>query len=191
MKVLYIHIRLDTKKIFYVGIGTKQRAYSKHNRNNIWKKITKKTKYIVKILKENLTPNKAKKLEIKLISKYGKLCDKTGILANITDGGDNINSNSYISKKISNSLKGRKLTKKHKQNISKAHRNKKLSYKTKEKIKLALENKNPNSRKVINTNNGKIYKSIRKASVHSKYSYSALRAMLNGQNINKSNFIKI
>ena len=61
---LYRHIRLDTGKPFYIGVGTKlnkfnsykqiyQRALSKHGRNNIWKKIVAKSQYEVEILLES------------------------------------------------------------------------------------------------------------------------------------------
>ena len=54
---VYRHRRLDTNKIFYVGISkTKnfKRAYSKNNRNIHWKRIVNKTDYNVEILKSNL-----------------------------------------------------------------------------------------------------------------------------------------
>ena len=60
---LYAHTRLDKNEVFYIGIGTKHkifygitneyaRAYSK-TRNNIWHKITKKTKYTIEIILES------------------------------------------------------------------------------------------------------------------------------------------
>lgn len=96
---VYIHIRDDTGKIFYVGIGKQKiantykiihyRAYCRQGRNRIWKSITNKTNYQVKIILDEVSEEHAKKTEISLISKHGKI-KNGGILSNITDGGDNI-----------------------------------------------------------------------------------------------------
>jgi hypothetical protein len=88
---LYRHIRLDKNEPFYIGIGTSKyynRARSKKDRNNIWKKIVNKTDYEIEILFDNLTLEKAKEKEIEFIKLYGRINKKTGVLANLTDGGD-------------------------------------------------------------------------------------------------------
>lgn len=93
---LYIHVRLDNDKVFYIGVGTKytyDRDYSRakaknKQRNNIWRKIVKKTDYKVIIINESEDYDKIKKLEIKLISKYGQIIKNSGSLCNLTDGGD-------------------------------------------------------------------------------------------------------
>lgn len=97
---IYLHKRLDTEDIFYVGIGTKvspngrkrgyERAFSKANRNRHWKFIVNKSKYNIIIYKENLTREEANKIEIKLIQKYGRKDLKLGTLCNYTNGGDGI-----------------------------------------------------------------------------------------------------
>lgn len=46
----YAHIRLDTNAIFYIGKGTKQRAWKKDSRNEHWHRIAKKHQYKVEIL---------------------------------------------------------------------------------------------------------------------------------------------
>jgi DNA-binding Xre family transcriptional regulator len=110
MAIVYKHYTLDTKKLFYIGIGlNEKRAYSKRSRNQLWKNIVLKHNYYVEIFKNNISYNDAKKLEIELISKYGRLNLKTGILCNMTDGGDgcfNLSNESKLS--ISNNLKGKK-----------------------------------------------------------------------------------
>lgn len=95
---VYQHIREDKNEIFYIGIGTKSkqdlrcntygRAYSKHIDNNIWLKIVAKTNWKFEILFESDSRKEVEQMEIDLISKYGRKCDKTGCLANLTLGGE-------------------------------------------------------------------------------------------------------
>ena len=104
--LIYRHIRLDTNEVFYIGIGNEKRPYTKHRRSGFWNNIVNKTEYEVQILKKNLTWNEAVELEILLISYYGRKDNNTGILCNMTDGGEG----SY----------GRKQTQECKNKISKA-----------------------------------------------------------------------
>ena len=92
---IYQHIRLDTNEIFYIGKGTHRkqnykyyRAFDKKRRNNIWNSIVNKTNYKVEILFTNLSEEECFNIEIKLIAKYGKIYNKSGTLANYTDGGE-------------------------------------------------------------------------------------------------------
>ena len=100
MAYVYQHIRLDKNEPFYVGIGKHEqegkypRAYalikegSAGYRSAIWKNIVAKTEVRVYILFENMTWEEAKEKEKELIALYGRSDNKTGILANQTDGGD-------------------------------------------------------------------------------------------------------
>jgi hypothetical protein len=84
MAIVYRHRRLDTNKIFYVGIGKEEkRAYRKDGRNNYWKNIVSKTNYSIEIIAKDLDWADACELEIFLISEYG-----IKNLSNITLGGD-------------------------------------------------------------------------------------------------------
>lgn len=99
---LYRHIRLDTNQPFYVGIGTVyekdftkdnmqgayERAYHKHSRNRFWKFIVEKSEYEVEIMLESDDYEFIKQKEIEFIALYGRRDLKTGILCNLTDGGD-------------------------------------------------------------------------------------------------------
>jgi hypothetical protein len=88
---VYAHIRLDTLKIFYIGIGkTKNRAYTTYGRNIHWHRIVNKTNYFVDKLFENLTWEEACNIEKTLIKSIGRINLKTGTLCNMTDGGDGI-----------------------------------------------------------------------------------------------------
>lgn len=89
MAVLYIHKRLDTAEIFYVGIGkTAKRAYCKQGRTAHWRRVVAKAGYTVEILNENLTWEEACREESKLIAFYGRLDSGKGFLINKTDGGE-------------------------------------------------------------------------------------------------------
>jgi hypothetical protein len=88
---VYRHIRLDKNEPVYIGIGSGEsykRAYSKLNRSNFWLAISKNG-YIVHILADNLTREKASAKEKEFISLYGRVDLKTGTLCNFTSGGDN------------------------------------------------------------------------------------------------------
>lgn len=93
MPYVYRHIRLDKNEPFYIGIGSKKdfyRAYEKRKRNKIWNDITSKTEYAVDILFEDISWDEACKKEIEFIRLYGRINNKTGVLCNLTDGGDGI-----------------------------------------------------------------------------------------------------
>jgi hypothetical protein len=127
MAIVYQHIRLDTNEVFYIGIGKSvKRAFSKYNRNRFWKSIVKKTEYNVEILHNNLSEDEAKKLEMFYIDKYGRRDNGSGILCNLTDGGDGINGfifNQDVKSKMSISAFNRvrlPRTEEHNKNISEA-----------------------------------------------------------------------
>jgi len=107
MAVVYKHIRLDKNQVFYIGIGKDtSRAYDfhKYSRNNLWNKIYNKTEIRVEIIYENLSWKEACNKEIELIKSYGRIDLKTGILTNMTDGGDGLYNPSEeirISKRLS------------------------------------------------------------------------------------------
>jgi hypothetical protein len=84
-KVVYLHIRNDNNKPFYVGIGSIKRAYSKNGRSQWWKRIYNIASRTVHILYNGLTSQEAKELEIETIK---KLKEKDFELCNLTDGGD-------------------------------------------------------------------------------------------------------
>lgn len=93
MACVYAHIRPDTDSVFYIGISkTKSRPYSNYNRNNYWKNIVAKCNgaFIVNILHNNLSWKEACKKEIEYIKCYGRVNNNTGILCNMTDGGEGI-----------------------------------------------------------------------------------------------------
>lgn len=95
---------------FYVGKGRKKRDKShlcpsnlkrKSYKNNTIKKILKETgeKPIHFRIYENLTNEEAIKLEAELIDYFGRVDAGTGILTNLTDGGEGVNN--FADKNIS------------------------------------------------------------------------------------------
>jgi hypothetical protein len=93
MGYVYRHIRLDNGNPFYIGIsndssGLYKRAFSKEVRNNLWQKIIKKSNYEVEIIFEHDDYEFIKEKEKELISLYGRINANTGILSNLTDGGE-------------------------------------------------------------------------------------------------------
>jgi len=83
---VYIH-RKPNGDIFYVGKGTKKRAWSKHSRNSYWTNVYNKYKsFDVEIIADNLQEWYAFELESELIMKYREQY----ALCNIVDyGGGN------------------------------------------------------------------------------------------------------
>jgi hypothetical protein len=80
---VYEHLKPNTGEVFYIGRGTKNRAYQTRSRNNHWANIVKKHGLEVNIVYKNLTSSEANQKEIELIDFYGfyNLC-------NMTSGGD-------------------------------------------------------------------------------------------------------
>lgn len=111
MAYVYLHKRLDTNVIFYVGIGSDKkykRAHQKARRTIFWKNITNKTDYEIIIHKDNLTIEESCEEEIRLIKLYGRRDLGLGELVNMDDGGKTHNGRKpspEIKKKISEKLK--------------------------------------------------------------------------------------
>lgn len=200
---LYLHRRLDTNQIFYVGIGrTKnfRRAYIKEGRNNLWKKIISKTNYAVDIIYKNISKEDACKKEINLIALYGRIDLKTGTLANLTDGGE-LNSGykrtEEQKKKQSEKLKGNlncrygvKLSEDTKIKMSKAATGKKMSLEAKQKISNSLVGKpSRHRRKVVCVLTGTIYDSVELAAKSVDMKRTTLIMQLTNKNPNKTNLM--
>lgn len=89
MAYVYQHTRNDTGEIFYIGIGKdKYRKTSKSKRNPLWNNIVKKHGYTVTVTHDDIIWEEACVIEKYLISFYGRVNNSTGILSNMTDGGE-------------------------------------------------------------------------------------------------------
>jgi len=134
---VYFHKRLDTNEVFYVGIGSPKRPYSKNDRNKWWHNIANKVGYEVEVIEENLTWDSACLIEIALISFFGRRDLGKGTLVNLTDGGDGMKGRTPSEEtkaKLSAALKGKKRSEETKAKISESLKGKKRSEETKAKI---------------------------------------------------------
>jgi len=85
---VYGHFIPGEETPFYIGKGTGRRYKKTDNRNKWWKHITEKYGYESRILQEGLTDEEACDLEKQLIVQYGRRDLNTGVLVNLTDGGE-------------------------------------------------------------------------------------------------------
>lgn len=137
---VYRHIRLDKNEPFYIGIGSQPkfaRAYNKHRRNSIWQSIVKKTQYDVEIILDRLSYDAVLEKEKELIKLYGRIDEKTGILANMTAGGDGtykIMRNQETRRRMSESRIGKKASQETKLKMSKSQKGKVLSQESRRKL---------------------------------------------------------
>jgi len=109
---VYLHKNPLTGDIFYVGIsgnnrgGKYFRANRFHSRSVFWKNCVKQHGFDVEIFKEKISWEEACSLERALILKYGRRDIKTGILVNLTEGGEGvINKSDEFRKRVSLSMK--------------------------------------------------------------------------------------
>jgi len=82
---------------YYIGKGSKNRMNEKHTSARIPKDVN----YIV-ILENNLTELGAFAIERRMIMWYGRKNNKTGILVNLTDGGEGSSGYRYTEKQKQN-----------------------------------------------------------------------------------------
>ena len=100
----YAYLRED-KTPYYIGKGTGDRIYSTNRRNN-----PPKDKSRIIFLKQNLTEEEAFRHEIYMIAVFGRKDLGTGILHNLTDGGDGASGaikSEKTRKKLSEANKGK------------------------------------------------------------------------------------
>lgn len=136
---VYVYIRNKDSKTapkgtpYYVGKGTSNRAYVKHNCP-----VPKDESNILFIAK-NLTEGDAHHYESKLISFYGRKDLQTGILHNRTNGGEGLSNPSQLTrKKLAEAKRNESdFTRQRRSLAAKNRPKRKTSEETKRKISLA------------------------------------------------------
>ena len=92
--IVYLHKMKYDNEVFYVGIGSKKRAYSSSSRNKHWKSFVSNHEYYVDITHSNLIREEACSIEKYLIEFY-KINSKCK-LTNHTNGGDGADHDSSL-----------------------------------------------------------------------------------------------
>ena len=187
---VYVHIRLDNNTVFYVGKGTKNRAYNlSRGKGTHHDNICKACGCKVVIIKNNLTESQAFRLESKMIKYYvhtlGYGINIKGYdnydhalphLTNMTWGGEGTSGRKLSDEskiKISEKNKGIKRSEDEKRNISEKMKGRKLSEEHKQNLSKSLEgrqfseeHKQKLSKKVVCINTGEKFNSLKDAAMH-------------------------
>ena len=132
---VYVFLRED-RSPYYIGKGTGKRAWSNSRR----KVSPPADKSRIVLLKENLSEQEAFDHEIELIKFHGRKDNGTGILRNLTDGGEGksgYNTSDETKEKIRESELGKIVSDATKEKMREAQLGKKASDATKEKIRKA------------------------------------------------------
>lgn len=151
---------------FYVGKGKKYRDTAEQGRNPIFRNIVAKIRAggeepVVERIFDGITEHEAFAHEVALVAKYGRKNNGTGVLANLTDGGDGVsgwvasaetrarmsaaNTGKVLSEdhraKIGAANKGKAKSEGHRANLSAANKGKALSKDARAKISAANKGK--------------------------------------------------
>ncbi len=114
---VYAHTKPDST-VFYIGKGTRGRAWSTHGRNTRWQRTVAKHGYAVELLADGLTQEQAVEEEAQVIAYFKQF----GQLVNILDRGDiSPTCNPEVAAKVSVAAsawqRGRKLSDEHRKNV--------------------------------------------------------------------------
>ncbi len=120
---------------YYIGKGKDDRAWEWHRKTPVPKDISR-----IIIVGHNLTEEEAFTLEVKMIAGYGRVDNETGILRNLTDGGEGrsgVISSEETRRKISESKQNPSDETRHK--LSEANKGKIRSEETRRKMSEAAK----------------------------------------------------
>ena len=140
----------------------------------MWRKIINKTSYIVEIILDDLSKETVLLKETEFIKLYGRRDLKTGTLCNMTDGGEG-----GINKIVSQETRDK---------ISKATKGENNPFYGKKHKKESLIDK---GKLILDLETGIFYDSMKEAYLVTNYKYKCFKAMLNGQNKNKTSFVQV
>lgn len=130
----YAHRTADDGKIFYIGKGHGNRAYSKQ-RSKYWHNKVNKHGYVVEMIASGLNELNAFAMEREFIAFYGR-----ENLVNLTDGGDGSSGRvvSNYEKEVKRKLfSGKPLKEETKKKLSESAKGRVISQETRDKISKA------------------------------------------------------
>ena len=136
----YAYLRED-RTPYYIGKGRLKRAWSKQH------SVRLPPKERILILKQDMTNEEACRHEVYMVSVFGRQDLGTGILRNMTAGGEGaVERSAELNKKVSDKMKGVKKTKEHVRKASMAKKGYKHTEAAKEKMRQAKLGKAPHNK---------------------------------------------
>ena len=111
---VYTYRSLTSNNIIWVGKG-KATRYLDHIKGRSCNRILKAhikrgEKYDIQLVEQNMTEQAALKLETQLIKHYGRVCNNTGTLYNLTTGGEGQSGSVYTERDIIRRYPNRRIT---------------------------------------------------------------------------------
>ena len=178
---VYVHYKKSCGTPFYVGKGKGFRCTSKHGRNPFWKRIVAKHGLIVKVVQSGIQEWYALELEKELIALHGRRQDGTGVLVNMTEGGEGVSghimsveSKSKISKASKKTAQSESFRKAKSETLKKSWQL--VSFKEAHKKAVAKEHNIP-----IMRGDGKQYESVIQAAIDNNADPSHICKVLKGK----------
>jgi siroheme synthase (precorrin-2 oxidase/ferrochelatase) len=138
---VYEHLKKDTKEVFYVGKGCRNRHSQKDNRNKFWHNIVNKHGFEVRFVAKELDEELAFLVEEERIDQLKRLDIK---LCNLTNGGEGSSGlvlSEEVKQLVSKRFKGKKLTEEHRKKCSDSLKKVKKTKEWVEKIAQKLRGK--------------------------------------------------
>lgn len=170
----YVYGLYDENKIFYVGVGTKFRVCQHFQKSEINNHNSYKNNYIKSLYKNNkefsaeilgffYTREEALLLEKKLILELGRLNNNTGVLTNLTNGGEGTcgvvkKLSEETKRKLSEINKGKVLSEETRRNMSESRKG--LTRKESHNKNLSLSN---SKKPIVCVETGSVFINLKEA----------------------------